>query len=112
MKRALGIIIGTIGWLLSPLTFWNDALINIPLAYVMAIPFSLLSEFSFQIAMVIAYWLTNIIGFVLMRFGLAMGLKKKAISRKAILTDLGISLVYSTVIIILLHFGVITSPQL
>lgn len=112
MKRVLGFIIGIIGWLLSPLTWWNDIIINFPLAYLMAIPFRSISENSFTIAIVITYWLTNILGIILMRFGLSMGLKKKSISKKSLVIDLGISIVYSVAIIILLQLGVITTPKL
>ncbi len=37
-------IVAVIGYLLSPLSWWNDLFVNVPLAYLFALPFSLLHE--------------------------------------------------------------------
>ena len=54
-----------IGWLLSPLTPWNDAIFNIPLAYVMASLLTHLFPDSFPAAFLICYWLTNLAGILM-----------------------------------------------
>jgi hypothetical protein len=51
-----------LGWLLSPLTSWNDAFINIPLAYLIAKPATAFFHTDIVVTLVAAYWLTNIAG--------------------------------------------------
>jgi hypothetical protein len=58
-----------VGYILSPLSWWNDALINIPLAWLMASIMTRAVPLSFEAAMLIAYWLTNLAGFLLMYIG-------------------------------------------
>lgn len=72
MKRRLGAgIIVFIGYLLSPLSWWNDTFINLPLAYLFASLVSLASHRLFAPAMILGYWLTNIAGILLMAQGTA-----------------------------------------
>ena len=40
----INIILVTAGFILSPLSWWNDLLVNIPLAYLFSLPFSILDE--------------------------------------------------------------------
>lgn len=68
-ERVKYTIVGLLGFLLSPLSWWNDAFVNIPLAYLFAIPFSLVSKSLHLPALILGYWLTNIIGLVLMHIG-------------------------------------------
>ncbi len=63
-KRA---VLFTVGYVLSPLSFWNDAFVNIPIAYAAAIIASLLAGPSvFPAAFFIAYLATNAAGLVMM----------------------------------------------
>jgi hypothetical protein len=57
-----------IGWILSPLTFWNDAFVNIPIAYLLANLFIRFFPVDFLFAVVIFYWLSNFAGIVMMYF--------------------------------------------
>ncbi|MBI4849045.1 MAG: hypothetical protein HY808_10815 [Nitrospirae bacterium] len=117
-----GGILAAIGYLLSPLSWWNDLYLNIPLAYVGAWLASLLYKPAFLPAFVVAYWITNITGFVLMHKGvekIAGREVKKAYSKKALLKDLALSLAYTVLIIILIKLHIIrpieqyfTSPAL
>lgn len=36
--------IAVVGFVLSPLSWWNDLFVNIPLAYLFAVPFGFISE--------------------------------------------------------------------
>ena len=75
-KRGIGAFLALIGFILSPLTWWNDMVINLPLAFVFAyvtgkllsffIPVNL---FFFFTLMAIGYFLSNFIGFLLMHKG-------------------------------------------
>jgi hypothetical protein len=58
-----------VGWLLSPLCWWNDLLINLPLALGFARLVSLLNPSWLLPALVSGYWLTNMAGILLMQNG-------------------------------------------
>ena len=70
MKRKIkGRILVIVGYILSPISWWNDLFVNIPLAYVFALPFGFFSKKLFLPAMILGYWVTNIIGFIMMHHG-------------------------------------------
>jgi hypothetical protein len=58
---------------------------------------------------VIGYWLTNIAGFILMHKGAAQALAKeqRKYSRRDLLRDLGISLLYTGLILVLVMTGIL-----
>jgi len=68
-EKIKGSVLFIIGYMLSPLSWWNDIFVNIPLAYVFALPFGFISRNLFLPAMVVGYWITNIIGLALMHHG-------------------------------------------
>lgn len=55
-----------IGWMLSPFTAWNDAFINIPIAYLCASLTIKFMRFDFTGLTILFYWLSNGIGLVMM----------------------------------------------
>lgn len=57
-----------IGFLLSPLCWWNDLIFNLPIAYGFGKCFSIFSSELFIPGSIIGYWLSNIIGIILMQF--------------------------------------------
>ena len=59
-------IVAIIGYLLSPLSWWNDVFVNVPLAYLFALPFSLIYEALYLPAFLLGYWLSNLLGFLLL----------------------------------------------
>jgi len=58
-----------LGWLLSPLCWWNDLLVNLPLALGFARLVSLLNPAWLLPALVSGYWLTNMAGLLMMQNG-------------------------------------------
>lgn len=58
-----------IGWLFSPLTWWNDCFINIPISYIGAHFFAPLFHLPFGTMVIVLYWGTNILGIVGMVVG-------------------------------------------
>jgi hypothetical protein len=113
MKRTTisGSILALAGYILSPLSWWNDAFVNVPLAYLFAWLLSLLYRPFFGPGFVVGYWLTNIIGLVMMHKGICQMVRQEycepANLRKRLLHDLVISIGYTMVIILLLKFNVI-----
>ena len=94
-----------IGFILSPLSWWNDAFVNIPLAIGFGWIVATMYKPLFQPAVVVGYWLTNVLGFVLLHKGAEKMVRSeggRAYSRKDLLRDLIISLIYTGVIVALL----------
>ncbi|MFN9548137.1 MAG: hypothetical protein ACK6AD_13920 [Cyanobacteriota bacterium] len=58
-----------LGWLLSPLCWWNDLLVNLPLALGFARLVSLFNPAWLLPALVSGYWLSNMVGILLMQNG-------------------------------------------
>ena len=98
-----------IGFMLSPLSWWNDLFVTVPLALAAAWVVALLYPPAFEATVVVAYWLTNVLGFVLMHKGAEriFSSNQKKYSRRDLLRDVGISLVYTGVIVLLLGLGIL-----
>lgn len=106
-KKITGWSMTIIGFILSPLSWWNDVIINIPLAYLFALPFGWIHKKLFIPALIIGYWITNIIGFILMHQGirhLMTETKQKSFKVELIKTGI-ISLVYTGIIILCIRMG-------
>lgn len=107
-QKLSGGVLATIGYLLSPLSWWNDAFINIPLALVFAWAVSFLYRPAFAASLIIGYWLTNVLGLVLMHKGARQVFSEKPIaSRRELWTDVIVSVVYTVAIVVLVKFGVL-----
>jgi hypothetical protein len=100
----------TIGFILSPLTWWNDLVVNVPLAYLISLPFSLMHEKLFLPSFVLGYWLTNLLGFLLLHWG-GEGLLHKDKPHPTIKQSLVISTLYTVIIIILVQLGWLAPPS-
>ena len=113
-RKVGGSALGLIGFLLSPLSWWNDLFVNVPLAVGFAWLVSLAYAPAFAPAAIFGYWLTNVLGFVLMHKGAQQMLaqaERKPYSRRALLCDLAISLLYTLVIVVLVKLKVLQPAQ-
>jgi hypothetical protein len=99
--------------MLSPLSWWNDAFVNLPLALAFAWLVSAFSRPAFAAAVVVGYWLTNIVGLVMLHKGAQQFLTEKGrkYSRRDLLQDVGVSLAYTLLIVALLKFGILQPLQ-
>ena len=114
MKRRIrGGLLAIIGYILSPLSWWNDLVVNIPIAYLFGCLFCLISKSLFLPAMIVGYWITNIAGLILLHKGVVAMVQKekKAYGRRDLLKDLAISIAYTLVIVILVWSGILKSPM-
>lgn len=111
-RRVKAAVIAIIGFVLSPLSWWNDLLVNIPLAYAFAIPFGAVSRSWFLPALVVGYWITNIVGFLMLHQGLTGFFAKEAkpYTKKMFAKDLIISVLYTLLVVILVQLGWIRFP--
>lgn len=99
-----------IGYILSPLSWWNDMVINVPLAYAFSFPFSLISQQLFLPAFLLGYWLTNLLGFLFMHYGMA-DLARSSSIRISWINAIMTSAMYSMVIVLLYSAGWIPLPD-
>ena len=105
-----GGLLGFIGFMLSPLSWWNDAVVNLPLALAFAWLVSLFYRPAFEASVIIGYWLTNVLGFVLMHKGarkMSSSTAPQPYSRRDFQRDLLISLLYTALIVVLLKLKVL-----
>jgi len=110
-KYLKGGVITFIGYLLSPLSFWNDIFFNIPIAYAFSWLTSFLIKDIFLESMIFFYWVTNILGMLMMHFGIkGMVEKKSRLTKKDLLINILVSIVYTLVIYLLVIFNVLKIP--
>jgi hypothetical protein len=112
-RKVTGGTVAFIGYLLSPLTWWDDLYVNWPIALVFAWIISWFWKPAFTASLILGYWLTNILGFVLMQKGGAKIISEKDVpySRKCLYRDLVISVLYTVLIVALVKMGVIGPIQ-
>ena len=108
-RKVQGGILAVVGFMLSPLSWWNDLFVNVPLALAFAWIVSLFYKPAFNASVLIGYWLTNVLGFVLMHKGAQklVSAEQKKYSRKDLFRDVGISLLYTALIVALIKVGVL-----
>lgn len=108
-RKVGGGILGIVGFMLSPLSWWNDLFVNVPLALAFAWLVSLLCRPAFEASLIVGYWLTNVLGFVLMHKGASWlrSPEEKAETKRELVKDLWISLAYTALIVVLIKLGVL-----
>jgi hypothetical protein len=108
-RKAAGGLLAFIGFMLSPLSWWNDAFVNLPLAVGFAWIIALFYKPAFAPSVVIGYWLTNVLGFVLMHKGGAKILSEAdaPYSWRHLGRDLIVSLLYTLLIVALIKLKVL-----
>ena len=112
LKIKGGVLI-TIGFILSPLSWWNDLIVNLPIAYFVGYLFSNIKQSFFLPTVIITYWLTNIIGVVLMHHGFKNLLNKQNINdnKKQYIKNILFSLAYTILIVILIKLNWLKLPD-
>ena len=112
-RKVAGGILAVIGFMLSPLSWWNDLFVNVPLAVAFAWLVSLVYQPAFAASLVLGYWLTNVLGFILMHKGAQKMVSEKSgrYSWRDLGRDVGVSLLYTALIVALVKFGVLKPFQ-
>ncbi|KOP25783.1 hypothetical protein AMR41_13820 [Hapalosiphon sp. MRB220] len=115
LQKIRGGFFFVIGYLLSPLCWWNDLVFNLPIAYFFGYIFSLFDPHLFIPCAIIGYWLSNIIGILLMQAGAIDVFQKEPQERnlkKELITGLVSSTVYTFIIVALIQFNILETPNL
>ncbi len=100
-----------IGYLLSPLSWWNDIIINLPIAYIFALPFGLISERIFLPMMIFGYWMTNVLGLILIHHSTKQIIGKEDKKPNGLAKNLLISILYTLLVLLLAKFGILKFPS-
>lgn len=109
-RKMTGGVLGFIGFMLSPLSWWNDLLVNVPLAIGFGWLVAWFYPSAFHMAVVLGYWMTNVIGFVLIHKGANLLLVKGEVRpyrRRDLIRDLAVSLGYTLLIVVLIKLKVL-----
>jgi hypothetical protein len=108
-RKASGGLLVFVGFMLSPLSWWNDAFVNLPLALAFAWLIALFYKPAFAPSVVLGYWLTNVLGFVLMHKGGVKIMREtdSPYSLRHLGRDLIVSLLYTLLIVALIKFKVL-----
>ena len=92
------VALGIIGFLLSPLTPWNDPFVNLPLTIALSVPLSRLLPR--QMAYALAYAFTNVLGIAL----LVVAKNGVSINKRDVLKSLIWGVVGYAIYLILMNF--------
>jgi len=102
-----------LGWLLSPLCWWNDLVINLPVAWLVARALAFWQPSWFTPGLVIGYWLSNVAGILLMQSS-AMEVFRDGDGprdpRRELLVGLATSTAYSLAVFALVKTGLLHTP--
>jgi len=112
-KKLRGGFLLVLGYLLSPLCWWNDLLFNLPIAYFFGYLCSLLSSKLLFPCTILGYWLSNIIGILLMQYGSVDMFQQESKERnlkKELFNSLISSTAYTLVIVLLIQLKIIDTP--
>lgn len=113
-KKLRGGFLLILGYLLSPLCWWNDLFFNLPIAYLFGYVCSLFSPSWLLPGSFIGYWLSNIAGILLMQLGVVDVLQRPQEQnlKKDLLLGLASSTIYTLVILALVQLKIINLPIL
>lgn len=114
-RRIGGVILVVIGYLLSPLCWWNDIVFNLPLALGFGYVASRVYPDAFVPLTVVGYWLSNVVGFMMMQQGAVTALQKEAQPqnpRKAFINGMLTSTAYTLAILGLLQLHILDTPDI
>ncbi|MBE9140034.1 hypothetical protein IQ254_23025 [Nodosilinea sp. LEGE 07088] len=111
-KRLRGGLWLGLGYLLSPLSWWNDLVFNLPIAYGFAYLVTLGHRAWFVPATILGYWLSNVVGMVMMQWGATDVLRadRQTNWQRDLLIGLASSTVYTAIAAGLVYFNVLRLP--
>lgn len=106
-KKLCGGLLAGLGFMLSPLCWWNDLVFNLPIAYGFGYVCSLISPNWLMPGAITGYWLSNLAGILLMQFGILDMAENRDTQRnfmKDILMGVATSTVYTLIILVVVQF--------
>jgi hypothetical protein len=112
-KKLRGGALMGIGYMLSPLSWWNDLFFNLPIALVLGYGVTWIDPNWFFPGTIVGYWVSNVLGIVMMQFGAVdMFLAEdKRNTKRDLLIGLGGATLYSLIVSALVYFHVLEIPD-
>lgn len=113
LKKLRGGVMVGLGYMLSPLSWWNDLFFNLPIALGFGYALSWMRADWFLPGTIVGYWLSNVVGILMMQFG-AMDMfvsDEKRNVKRDLLLGLGGSTLYTLVVAALVYFHVLEVPD-
>jgi len=108
-------VVGTVGFLLSPLSWWNDLVVNFPLAYGFAWLtgrcinlFMAVHKWLFVNLFVAGYFITNLLGFLMIHYSV-FGFKRGG--RFSLKKQLAVSAAYTLAIVVFFGLDICTPEE-
>lgn len=114
LKKVRGGLLFGLGYLLSPLCWWNDLIFNLPIAYGFGYVCHWFVANWFIPGAIVGYWLSNIVGILLMQFGVVDVFQKTQEHnfKKELLTGVLSSTAYTLLILALVQCKILAIPDL
>ena len=112
-KKLRGGALVSLGYMLSPLSWWNDLFFNLPLPSSLATARAGFNSSWFVPGTVIGYWLSNVVGIVMMQFGAGEILSREENRnlKRDLLLGLGGATLYTLVVAALVYLKVLKVPD-
>jgi hypothetical protein len=114
LKKLKGGFLMGLGYMLSPLSWWNDLFFNLPIAYLFGYLVSWYNPDWFLPFTAVGYWISNVLGIVMMQMG-AMNMffeKQEKNIKKDLLIGLGTSTAYTLIVLGLMYFHILELPAI
>lgn len=111
-KLWAGLLIG-LGYMLSPLSWWNDLIFNLPIALVFGYSISWIHQDWLLPGTLVGYWFSNLLGILMMQFGATDLLRSNQPRslKQDLIVGLGGSTLYTVIIVALVFFHVLEIPD-
>ena len=109
-RKIGGLILVGIGFLLSPLCWWNDLIFNLPLAYGFGYLCSWIVPQWLIPGAIAGYWLSNVIGIILMQAGTGRVLQSSSQTtsfKQTLWSGVLSSTAFTVVVVLLVHWQVL-----
>lgn len=113
LKKLRGSVMVGVGYMLSPLSWWNDLFFNLPIALVFGYAVAWVKADWFFAGTIVGYWLSNVVGILMMQFG-AMDMfltEEKRNLKRDLFIGLGGSTLYTLVVSLLVYFHILQVPD-
>ncbi|MFM8276781.1 MAG: hypothetical protein ACKN89_07320 [Cyanobium sp.] len=113
LQQLKALVLLALGWLLSPLCWWNDLVINLPVAWLVARLLAVWQPSWFTPGLVLGYWLSNVAGILLLQSSALEVFRDDDTPRdrrRELLVGLATATAYSLLVLGLVKLGLLHTP--
>ncbi|MGF1536174.1 MAG: hypothetical protein ACFB4J_06775 [Elainellaceae cyanobacterium] len=113
LKKLRGGALVGVGYMLSPLSWWNDLFFNLPIALAFGYGVGWIFPGWFLPGTVAGYWLSNVLGILMMQFGTmdVFFTEEGRNLKRDLLLGFGGATLYTVVVSALIYFHVLDLPD-